>query len=113
MGGAVARAPRNATAYYSRDVEYNMSIDAVWLPQQDDTVGAADTTWARTFLAALQPYGVGVYVNFLDCDDDLSRVREAYGEDAYWRLAEVKAKYDPENVFHNNKNIQPRTPVAT
>jgi hypothetical protein len=111
MGGAVARAPRNATAYYSRDVEYNMSIDAVWLPQQDDTVGAADTTWARTFLAALQPYGVGVYVNFLDCDDDLSRVREAYGEDAYWRLAEVKAKYDPENVFHNNKNIQPRTPA--
>ena len=111
MGGAVTRAPRDATAYSSRDVEYNMSIDAVWLPQQDDTVGTAETTWARKFLAALQPHGAGVYVNFLDCDDDLSRVREAYGDDAYWRLAEVKAKYDPENVFHNNKNIQPRSPA--
>jgi FAD/FMN-containing dehydrogenase len=111
MGGAVTRAPRDATAYSSRDVEYNMSIDAVWLPQQDDAVGTAETTWARKFLAALQPHGAGVYVNFLDCDDDLSRVREAYGDDAYWRLAEVKAKYDPENVFHNNKNIQPRSPA--
>ena len=45
-------------------------------------------------------------MNFLDSDDDASRVREAYGDDTYWRLAEVKAKYDPENVFHNNKNIQ-------
>jgi len=52
-------------------------------------------------------------VNFLDSDDDTSRVREAYGDDTYWRLADVKAKYDPENVFHNNKNIQPRTLVAT
>ena len=49
-------------------------------------------------------------MNFLDSDDDTSRVREAYGDD-YWRLAEVKAKYDPENVFHNNKNIQPSTPA--
>jgi FAD/FMN-containing dehydrogenase len=50
-------------------------------------------------------------VNFLDSDDDTGRVREAYGDDAYRRLADVKAKYDPENVFHNNKNIQPRTPA--
>ncbi len=84
-----------------------MSIDAAWLPQQDDTVGAAETAWARKFLAVLQPHGAGVYVNFLDSDDDSSRVREAYGDDTYRRLAEVKAKYDPENVFHNNKNVQP------
>ena len=111
MGGATVRAPRGATAYSSRDVEYNMSIDAVWLPQQDPTIGTAETTWARQFLAALQPHGAGVYVNFLDSDDDTSRVREAYGDDTYWRLADVKSKYDPENVFHNNKNIQPRTPA--
>ena len=111
MGGAVARAPRDATAYPSRDVEHNIIIDAAWLPEQDDTVGAAETTWARDFLAALQPHRAGVYVNFLDSDDDTSRVREAYGDDTYGRLADVKAKYDPENVFHNNKNIQPRTPA--
>ena len=107
LGGAVARVPRDATAYPGRDVEHNIIIDAAWLPEQDDTVGAAETAWARAFLAALQPHRAGVYVNFLDSDDDAGRVREAYGDDTYWRLAEVKAKYDPENVFHNNKNIQP------
>ena len=111
LGGAVFRAPREATAYSGRDVAHTMSIDAVWLPEQDETVGAAETTWARAFLDALQPHRAGVYVNFLDSDDDMSRVREAYGDDTYRLLAEVKAKYDPENVFHNNKNIQPRTPV--
>jgi FAD/FMN-containing dehydrogenase len=88
-----------------------MSIDAVWLPEQDDAVGAADTAWARTFLDALQLYRAGVYVNFLDSDDDTGRVREAYGDANYRRLVEVKAKYDPENVFRNNKNIPPATPA--
>jgi FAD/FMN-containing dehydrogenase len=107
MGGAVARAPREAAAYAGRDVEHNIIIDAAWLPEQDTTVGAADTTWARTFLDALEPYRAGVYVNFLDSDDGTSRVHEAYGDDTYRRLAAVKAAYDPDNVFHNNKNIQP------
>ena len=107
LGGAVARAPRGATAYPARDVGHVMSIDAVWLPEQGDTVGAAETAWARAFLAALEAHRAGVYVNFLDADDDTSRVREAYGDATYLRLADVKAKYDPENVFHNNKNIQP------
>ena len=111
MRGAVARVPRDATAYPGRDVEHNIIIDAAWLPEQDNTVRASETAWARKFLDALQPHRAGVYVNFLDSDDDTSRVREAYGDDAYWRLAEVKAKYDPENVFHNNKNIQPSTPA--
>jgi FAD/FMN-containing dehydrogenase len=107
LGGAVARAPREATAYAARDVEHNIVIDAAWLPEEDGTVGAVETAWARTFLDALQPHRAGVYVNFLDADDDPSRVREAYGDETYRRLAEVKAKYDPENVFHHNKNIQP------
>ena len=73
-----------------------------------DEVAAAETAWARGFLDALQPHrGNGVYVNFLDADDDTSRVREAYDDDIYRRLAEVKAKYDPDNAFHHNKNIRP------
>jgi FAD/FMN-containing dehydrogenase len=107
LDGAVARTPRGATAYSGRNVAHTMSIDAVWLPEQDDSVGKAETAWARSFFDALQPHRAGVYVNFLDADDDVSRVREAYGDDTYRRLADVKAKYDPENVFHNNKNIQP------
>jgi FAD/FMN-containing dehydrogenase len=110
MGGAVARVPRDATAYSGRDVAHNMSIDAVWLPDQDDTVGPSETGWARGFLQALQPHHAGVYVNFLDSDDDASRVREAYGDNTYRRLAEIKAKYDPDNVLHNNKNIEPSEP---
>jgi FAD/FMN-containing dehydrogenase len=105
MGGAVARVPRNATAYAGRDVAHNIVIDAVWLP---DESGEAETAWARRFVQALQPHSPGgVYVNFLDSDDGSSRVREAYGDQTYRRLAEVKAKYDPDNAFHHNKNIQP------
>jgi FAD/FMN-containing dehydrogenase len=110
MGGAVARAPRDATAYPDRDVAHNIIIDAAWLADQDDTIGTSETGWARGFLHALQPHRAGVYVNFLDSDDDTSRVREAYGGDTYARLAEIKARYDPENVFHNNRNIQPSGP---
>jgi FAD/FMN-containing dehydrogenase len=48
----------------------------------------------------------------LTSDDDASRVREAYGDDTYARLAVIKAKYEPENVFHNNKNIEPGQPAT-
>ena len=108
LGGAVARAPQHTTAYVGRDAPHNIVIEAVWLAEQDDTVRAADTAWARSFFDALQRHRAGVYLNFLDADDDTSRVREAYG-DTYGRLAEVKAKYDPENVFHHNNNIPPLT----
>jgi hypothetical protein len=57
-----------------------------------------------------QPHRAGVYVNFLDSDDDTSRVREAYGDDRYRRLAEVKPRTTQRNVFHS-KNIQPGTPA--
>jgi FAD/FMN-containing dehydrogenase len=108
MGGAVAKVPRDATAYPGRDIAHNIIIDAAWLADQDDMLGTSEIGWARGFLQALQPHRAGVYVNFLDADDDTSRVREAYGEDTFLRLTEIKATYDPENVFHNNKNVKPR-----
>jgi FAD/FMN-containing dehydrogenase len=108
MGGAVARVPQDATAYAGRDVPHNIIIDAVWLPDESGEHAAAETAWARRFLQALQPHRAGgVYVNFLDADDGSARVREAYGDETYRRLAEVKATYDPDNAFHHNKNIQP------
>jgi hypothetical protein len=107
MGGAVARVPEHATAYAGRAAAYNMVIEGVWLPEESGEHAAAETAWARGFLDALRPHRTGVYVNFLDSDDDESRVREAYGDHIYRRLAEVKAKYDPDNVFHHNKNIRP------
>ena len=107
MGGAVARVPRDATAYPARDVAHNIIVDAAWLPDQDAELGISETEWAKGFLQALEPHRAGVYVNFLDSDDDNSRVREAYGDATYRRLRQIKANYDPENVFCNNKNIEP------
>ena len=110
LGGAVARVAGDATAYAGRDVSHNIIIDGVWLPGESGERAAAETAWVRRFHEALQPHRAdGVYVNFLDSDDDSSRVLEAYGDRNYRRLAEIKAKYDPDNVFHHNKNIHPGT----
>jgi FAD/FMN-containing dehydrogenase len=88
-------------------VAHNINIDGVWLPDESGEHAAVETAWARRFLQALHPHRAGsVYVNFL-ADDDTSRVREAYGDHIYRRLAEVKAKYDPDNAFHHNQNIRP------
>ncbi|MFE1412746.1 FAD-binding oxidoreductase [Streptomyces sp. NPDC058746] len=112
MGGAVARVPRGATAYAGRDAAFNIVIDGVWLPGETGERSAAETAWTRRFLQALGPHrGGGVYVNFLDRDDDPARVREAYGDDTYRRLAGVKAAYDPGNAFHHNKNVRPAEPA--
>ena len=48
-----------------------------------------------------------MYVNFLENEGEV-RIREAYGEENFSRLAQVKAKYDPENVFRSNKNVRPQ-----
>jgi FAD/FMN-containing dehydrogenase len=69
---------------------------------------AADRAWARSFWQALLPHslGAGSYVNAMtEFDDD--RVRAAYGPAKYQRLAAIKRKYDPQNLFRHNANIQP------
>jgi hypothetical protein len=69
---------------------------------------AADREWARSFWEALRPHslGAGSYVNAMtEFEDD--RVRAAYGPAKYERLAKIKGKYDPQNLFHHNANIQP------
>jgi len=107
LGGAVARVPHDATAYAGRDVSHNIIIDGVWLPEESGELATAEVAWAQGFLQALEPHRAdSVYVNFLD-SDETDRVREAYGDDVYQRLAEIKAKYDPDNVFHHNRNVQP------
>ena len=64
------------------------------------------TTWARNYWTALHPYSAGGgYINMM-MDEGQEGVRASYREN-YARLAEIKAKYDPENLFHVNQNIAP------
>ena len=106
LGGAVARVPHDAALRGSRrDPQHHHRRRVA--PDESGEHAAAETAWARRFLQALQPHRAGgIYVNFLDSDDS-SRVREAYGDQTYRRLAEVKADYDPDNAFHHNRNIPP------
>jgi len=104
LGGAVNRVPIEATAYPHRNVEFVLNVHTRWTdPAQDRTcVG-----WAREFFDATAPYATGgVYVNFMP-DDEVDRIQSgAYGA-SYARLARVKAKYDPGNLFRLNQNIRP------
>ncbi|HEU4979991.1 MAG TPA: BBE domain-containing protein, partial [Solirubrobacterales bacterium] len=67
----------------------------------------AERDWARGFWSALEPHHTGVYVNFL-MEEGEERVRQAYGAQRYDRLAALKRRYDPENLFRLNQNISPR-----
>ncbi|MGH9868164.1 MAG: FAD-binding oxidoreductase [Candidatus Polarisedimenticolia bacterium] len=105
LKGAVSRVAEEGTAFGNRQASHAITLDAVWRPGED--LGSRDTAWTRGFLAALGRFREGVYVNFLGGDEDPGRVREAYGDSVYERLADVKAMYDPDNVFHHNQNIRP------
>lgn len=102
-GGAIGRVDPAATAYPHRDAPYAFHIMAGWIDAgQDETV----TRWVREFHDALTPFSTGgVYVNVLGSGEE-DRVRAAYG-DNYDRLVEIKHKWDPENLFRMNHNIDP------
>lgn len=66
----------------------------------------AEAEWVRRLFTALRPWGAGVYVNYL-AGDDTDRVPSAYSPATYQRLAALKARYDPDDVFGLNLNIPP------
>ena len=67
----------------------------------------AQVAWAKGLRDALAPYTTGrAYANFVAADE-ADRVRSAHGPENYLRLRELKSKYDPANVFHNNPNVPP------
>ena len=80
---------------------------AVWSDAADDERLISGT---RAFAEAMREFGTGAaYLNFTPESD---RVRDAFGEDKYGRLVALKDKYDPDNLFHHNDNIKPRTQVG-
>jgi hypothetical protein len=91
------------TAFAYRDVNYSPVIAGMWDNPADNENNIA---WVRSYHAALEPYSAeGGYINFMDGDDQ-TRIKANYRSN-YERLAVVKAKYDPANLFHLNQNIQP------
>ena len=103
--GAVRRVPRDATAFQERDAAYNIAIVGVWQDPKDEEACIA---WARGVYDDLQPFSTGsVYVNYLGVGDEDERVEAAYGGN-FERLAQIKQKYDPGNLFRVNQNIRPR-----
>ena len=103
LGGAIARVPNDATAYPHREAPFIININGVDDDPADDEEVIA---WTRGAFDALAPYSTGgVYVNFVGNEGD-ERVRAAYGP-AYERLARIKARFDPDNVFSTNQNVHP------
>jgi hypothetical protein len=104
LGGAMARVPAEATAFAHRDRTIMAGVGSVYEHAADRP---AQDAWADGFAAALRRDSrPGVYVNFLS-DEGPERVREAYPGPTWDRLAEVKRRYDPDNLFHRNQNIPP------
>jgi FAD/FMN-containing dehydrogenase len=105
LGGASARVPADAMAFSRRDAEFIINVHTRWEEKADD---ARCVGWAREFFSAMAPHAMGsVYVNFMP-EDETDRVPAAFGPN-YARLAAIKAKYDPKNLFRMNQNIQPAT----
>jgi len=106
IDGAYARVAEDATAFSGRrSARYVVNIAAV-CPEPAGL--AAEREWVRNFWNALRPHAedAGSYVNFMS-EYEEDRVRAAYGEAKYERLARIKAEYDPDNVFRLNANIKP------
>ncbi len=105
IDGAVSRVGEDATAFAYRDGGWAGVIVGV---DPDPTSAPRITQWARDYWEELHPTSAGgAYVNFL-MNEGQDRVAAAYRGN-YQRLAELKRRYDPDNVFHINQNIQPAT----
>jgi FAD/FMN-containing dehydrogenase len=111
LGQAVSAVPDEASAFSHRDARYMVHPIAMWEDPADDERMIAHV---REFSEAMAPYKTGgLYLNFTG---DRDKVRDAFSEEKYKRLVELKDKYDPENLFQHNQNVRPsgraEAPVA-
>jgi FAD/FMN-containing dehydrogenase len=103
-GGAIARVPEDATPMTKRTVSWITHPFAMWEHAADS---GKNIEWARSFRRDIARYtNGGVYLNFIG-DEGEDRVRAAYGDEKYRRLAAIKGEWDPTNRFRGNQNIKP------
>jgi hypothetical protein len=104
IDGAVRRVPSSATAWGARDATFSMVIAGI---DADPTKADALKAWGRAYWKTVHPFNLeGAYVNFMMDDEASDRIQATYGEN-FARLTLVKARYDPQNLFRVNQNIQP------
>jgi hypothetical protein len=103
LGGAMARVPVEATAFAHRKSRIMANVAAFYEGEEDRSVCER---WAADLAAALRQEDTGAYVGFLG-DEGPERVRAAYPGPTWDRLAEVKRRYDPANLFRRNQNVPP------
>jgi FAD/FMN-containing dehydrogenase len=108
LGGAVARVPADATAFAHRDSKILVNVASFYVGPEDR---ARRQAWVESIAAALRQGDAGAYVNFL-ADEGERRVRDAYPGATWDRLAAIKGRYDPDNVFRLNQNIPPVSGAA-
>ncbi len=103
-GGAVARVSEDATPLANRSVRWLTHPFAVWENEADDE---RNIEWAKAFRRDIANYASGgIYLNFIG-NEGQDRIRAAYGDAKYERLARLKAQWDPNNRFRGNQNIEP------
>jgi hypothetical protein len=103
LGGAISRVPAGATAYAHRSARIMANVAAFYTGPDDRP---AKEAWVDGLVAALNQGNDAAYVNFVG-DEGPARVRAAYPGKTWDRLVEVKRRYDPDNLFRLNQNIQP------
>jgi FAD/FMN-containing dehydrogenase len=104
-------APKEADATFGavgfRHAAFNVSAIAVW---QGPELDERHIEWARATAAGVQPWSVsGGYLNYMQADEPIERVRAAFGDAEFARLRAVKSRFDPNNVLRRNQNIPPLT----
>jgi hypothetical protein len=104
LGGAMARVPAEATAFAHRKSRIMVNLAALYENPDEREIHEA---WVTEFAATLRQGDNGAYVNFLGAVGE-AQVRAAYPNGTWERLAAIKAKYDPTNLFRLNQNIPPK-----
>src|SRR5918993_1552683 len=109
LGGAMARVPEEATAFAHRSSRIMVNVAALYERPDEAPV---HEPWLTAFAAALHQGEGGAYVGFLG-EEGEERIREAYPGSTWERLADIKGRYDPTNLFRLNQNIPPATEGRT
>jgi FAD/FMN-containing dehydrogenase len=104
LHGAPKEADANTGVVGFRQAAFNVSAMATW---QDAALDDDHIAWARETAAAIEPWSLGSYVNYMQADEPIERVRAAFGVEAFERLQALKGRYDPTNVLRRNQNVPP------